>query len=123
MLIHREVGVQNVVLRADTEVLADLWHLFVDVHAYKGCARTNGLVEVSRGIIYIFGVHWCVWSVGGCCCLPSMMADPAVGGNKPVSIPIAVVFPAPLCPSKAVIWPEYMVRFRPSTAVFTPVGV
>ena len=65
MLLHREVGVQNVVLRTDTEVLADLWHLFVDVHAYKGCSRNNGLIEK----VNIFGVHLCALFVGVVACL------------------------------------------------------
>ncbi len=34
----------------------------------------------------------------------------------PVSMDMVVVFPAPLCPSRAVIWPLYMLRFKLSTA-------
>jgi len=55
--------------------------------------------------------------------LPSITAVPDVGATNPVSMPMAVVLPAPLCPSSAVICPEYMVRLRPSTAVLMPVGV
>mmetsp|Transcript_8940 Transcript_8940/g.8835 ORF Transcript_8940/g.8835 Transcript_8940/m.8835 type:complete len:204 (-) Transcript_8940:1262-1873(-) len=54
---------------------------------------------------------------------PSMVADPAEGGVSPVNMEIAVVLPAPLCPKRAVICPEYMFKFKPSTATFFPVFV
>ena len=36
MFLHGEVGVQDVVLRAHAEVLTNLGHLFIDVHAWGG---------------------------------------------------------------------------------------
>uniref|UniRef100_A0A6B0UZA4 Secreted protein n=1 Tax=Ixodes ricinus TaxID=34613 RepID=A0A6B0UZA4_IXORI len=36
---------------------------------------------------------------------PQMKAVPLVGGYSPVRIDMVVVFPAPLCPRKEVIWP------------------
>lgn len=53
--------------------------------------------------------------------LPSTWAEPEVGGKRPVKMDIVVVFPAPLWPSNAVIWPLYMFRVSPSTATFEPV--
>ena len=50
-----------------------------------------------------------------------MCADPEEGGNRPVKIDIVVVFPAPLCPRRAVIWPLKMFSERSSTATFEPV--
>ena len=54
---------------------------------------------------------------------PSMWAEPEEGGNKPVSIDIVVVLPAPLCPSRAVIWPLKMFKDSSSTATLDPVEV
>ena len=53
--------------------------------------------------------------------LPSTCAEPEVGGNRPVKMDIVVVFPAPLWPSNAVIWPLYMFSVSPSTATLEPV--
>ena len=50
-----------------------------------------------------------------------MWAEPDEGGNKPVSIDIVVVFPAPLCPRRAVIWPLKMFSESSSTATLDPV--
>ena len=52
---------------------------------------------------------------------PSMWAEPEEGGNKPVNIDIVVVFPAPLCPRRAVIWPLKMLSESSSTATLDPV--
>ncbi len=52
--------------------------------------------------------------------MPNTEAFPYVGSNNPVNILIVVVFPAPLCPSKANIYPLYMVMFVLSTAAFLP---
>ena len=52
-----------------------------------------------------------------------MWAEPEEGGNKPVSIDIVVVLPAPLCPSRAVIWPLKMFKDSSSTATLDPVEV
>ena len=54
---------------------------------------------------------------------PSTWAEPEEGGNKPVSIDIVVVLPAPLCPSRAVIWPLKMFKDSSSTATLDPVEV
>ena len=37
-------------------------------------------------------------------------------GSSPVSMERVVVFPAPLWPSRTVIWPSYRFRFRSLTA-------
>ena len=97
------------------------------------CQKMGTMMLRSVKRMCELGVVWFIYCISMCLhlsvavrsytCLPSMIADPAVGGNKPVNIPIAVVFPAPLWPNKAVIWPEYIVRFKPSTAVLMPVGV
>mmetsp|Transcript_23468 Transcript_23468/g.65510 ORF Transcript_23468/g.65510 Transcript_23468/m.65510 type:complete len:209 (-) Transcript_23468:2095-2721(-) len=52
--------------------------------------------------------------------LPPMVAYPSVGAIIPVNMLIVVVFPAPLCPSRAVIWSLYSDMLSPSTAVFSP---
>lgn len=44
---------------------------------------------------------------------PKIKAVPADGAVRPVRILNSVVFPAPLCPSIAVICPSYIVRFIP----------
>ena len=51
---------------------------------------------------------------------PLMWAEPEEGGYKPVNIDIVVVFPAPLCPSRAVIWPLKMFSDSSSTATLEP---
>jgi len=48
---------------------------------------------------------------------PSIWADPAVGFNRPQSMLIVVVFPAPLGPKNPNISPLRISRFRPLTAV------
>ena len=40
--------------------------------------------------------------------MPNIVAVPELGGDNPQSMLIRVVFPAPLWPSKAVIWPSYI---------------
>lgn len=52
--------------------------------------------------------------------VPKTVAVPAVGSNRPVNMEIVVVLPAPLCPSKAKIYPLYMVRSVPLTAFLGP---
>ena len=52
---------------------------------------------------------------------PLMCAEPEEGGYKPVNIDIVVVFPAPLCPRRAVIWPLKMFSESSSTATLDPV--
>ena len=52
---------------------------------------------------------------------PLTRAEPDEAGNNPVSMDIRVVLPAPLCPSKAVIWPSYMFSDTPLTATFFPI--
>ena len=52
---------------------------------------------------------------------PLMCAVPEDAGNKPVSIDIVVVFPAPLCPNRAVIWPLKIFSESSSTATLDPV--
>ena len=52
---------------------------------------------------------------------PLTRAEPDEAGNNPVSMDIRVVFPAPLCPSRAVIWPSYMFSDTPLTATFFPI--
>mmetsp|Transcript_6408 Transcript_6408/g.22559 ORF Transcript_6408/g.22559 Transcript_6408/m.22559 type:complete len:210 (+) Transcript_6408:1985-2614(+) len=47
---------------------------------------------------------------------PSTSASPPVGGSSPVSMPMVVLLPAPLCPSIAVTCPSYMASERRSTA-------
>ena len=49
--------------------------------------------------------------------MPPTVISPAVESIRPVSIEIVVVFPAPLCPSKAVIYPSYISKFKSSTAL------
>ena len=51
---------------------------------------------------------------------PLTTAVPDVGGKSPVSMEIVVVLPAPLWPSRAVIWPSYMEMDRSFTASFFP---
>lgn len=48
---------------------------------------------------------------------PSTVAWPSVGSISPVNILIVVVFPAPLCPNSAKIYPLYMVILSLNTAV------
>ena len=52
---------------------------------------------------------------------PLTRAEPDEAGNNPVSMDIRVVFPAPLCPSRTVIWPSYMFSDTPLTATFFPI--
>ena len=52
---------------------------------------------------------------------PLTRAEPDEAGNNPVSMDIRVVFPAPFCPSRAVIWPSYMFSDTPLTATFFPI--
>ena len=52
---------------------------------------------------------------------PLTRAEPDEAGNNPVSMDIRVVFPAPLWPSRAVIWPSYMFSDTPLTATFFPI--
>ena len=52
---------------------------------------------------------------------PLTRAEPDEAGNNPVSMDIRVVLPAPLCPSRAVIWPSYMFSDTPLTATFFPI--
>ncbi len=52
--------------------------------------------------------------------MPKTSAFPFVGSISPVNIEIAVVLPAPLCPRRAKIWPEYIVKSIPFTATFYP---
>ena len=40
--------------------------------------------------------------------MPFIVAVPELGGDNPQSMLIRVVFPAPLWPSSAVIWPSYI---------------
>ena len=47
---------------------------------------------------------------------PLTRAVPLVGGKRPVSIDMDVDFPAPLWPSRAVIWLSYMLRWMLLTA-------
>ena len=51
---------------------------------------------------------------------PRALAEPLVAYKSPVSIEMVVVFPAPLCPSKANICPLYIDTFEFSTATFSP---
>ena len=51
MLFHGEVGVQDVVLRAHAEVLTNVRHLFIDVHAERGVeGDVEGMLEVVKGV-------------------------------------------------------------------------
>lgn len=52
---------------------------------------------------------------------PLTCAEPEEGGKRPVRMDIVVVFPAPLWPSNAVIWPLYIWSDSPSTATLEPV--
>jgi hypothetical protein len=44
--------------------------------------------------------------------IPKMLAVPFVGSIRPVRIFIRVVFPAPLCPNKHVIWSLYISKHK-----------
>ena len=48
---------------------------------------------------------------------PRTKASPPLGSTPPVNICIVVVFPAPLCPKRAVISPRYISTVSPSTAL------
>jgi len=52
--------------------------------------------------------------------MPKTVALPLLASNRPVNIEIVVVFPAPLCPSKAKIYPLYIVILVSSTATLSP---
>lgn len=52
--------------------------------------------------------------------IPKTSAQPSLGSMRPVSMEMVVVLPAPLCPKRAKIYPLYMVRFVPPTAVLFP---
>jgi len=52
--------------------------------------------------------------------IPNTSAFPSVGSINPVNIDNVVVFPAPLCPKSANIYPLYIVRSNPFTAFLSP---
>src|SRR4051794_31568947 len=54
------------------------------------------------------------------CCSPSTRIVPESGGNKPVSIRINVVLPAPFCPSRPRITPRSTVKSTESHASTGP---
>ena len=45
--------------------------------------------------------------------IPLMATEPLEGSNMPVIMPIVVLLPAPLCPSRAVIEPSSKVALSP----------
>lgn len=79
------------------------------------------LCNILREILNVFVlVTWCskLTSEKQFIRLPSglsLTSDllPVVGGDSPQSVFINVVFPAPLWPRRAVIWPSYMSNPRP----------